>query len=375
MPELHNSYLFHLVEQEEEALRLPQHAQPQRVLAAPRPGAGLVGIAKLAAQGEFVRPGHNVQYFTLEARSLLNRCSSLRMPFKWTINPYRGCEFACKYCYARYTHEYMEMRDGLDFERKIYIKQQAAWLLRRDLRKVRRGEAIAIGTATDPYQPAERQQRITRQILEELALHKGFEIGIVTKSDLILRDREVLGRVAEQNRLYVNVTVTTLDAKLARVLEPRAPRPDLRMNAVRELNRAGIDAGVICAPVLPGITDSEGSLEALVGATKEAGGKNIFANPLFLKPCSAAVFLPFLEREFPALVEQYRERYASRAFVSEAYRREIQKRVARLREKYGIDFEREPRAPAAQASGIAAVQLSLFQAAGAPVRTLGAQEQ
>ena len=107
--------------------------------------------------------------------------------------------------------------------------------------------------------------------------------------------------MAEQNRLYVNVTVTTLDAKLARILEPRAPRPDLRMNAVEELNRAGIDAGVICAPVLPGITDSEESLEALVAATKKAGGKNIFANPLFLKPCSAAVFLPFLEKEFPAL--------------------------------------------------------------------------
>jgi DNA repair photolyase len=344
MPALHNSYLFHLVEPEEES-----------------PGSGLVGIAKLAAQGEFVRPGHNVQYFTLEARTLLNRCDAPRMPFKWTINPYRGCEFACKYCYARYTHEFMEMRDGLDFERKIYIKQQAAWLLRRDLRRVKRGEAIAIGTATDPYQPAERQHRVTREILEELAQHRGFEIGIVTKSDLILRDLDVLGRVAEQNRLYVNVTITTLDARLTRLLEPRAPRPDLRMHAVEELNRAGIDAGVICAPVLPGITDSEESLEALVAATKRAGGKNIFANPLFLKPCSAAIFLPFLEKEFPALVKQYKERYASRAFVSEAYHREISKRMAKLREKYAIDFEREPR-PRRQRDEAAAVQLSLFQA-------------
>lgn len=347
-PALHNSYLFHMVEQEEEALR---------------PGSGLVGIAKLAAQGEFVRPGHNVQYFTLEARSLLNRCDAPRMPFRWTSNPYRGCEFACKYCYARYTHEFMELRDGLDFERKIYIKQQAAWLLRRDLRRVKRGEAIAIGTATDPYQPAERQHRITREILEELAQHKGFEIGIVTKSDLILRDRDVLQRVAEQNRLYVNVTITTLDARLARVLEPRAPRPDLRMDAVQELNRAGIDAGVICAPVLPGITDSEESMEALVAATKKAGGKNIFANPLFLKPCSAAVFMPFLEKEFPALVKQYKERYASRAFVSEAYHREISKRMAKLREKYEINFEREPR-PRRQASKAAAVQLALFATGG-----------
>jgi DNA repair photolyase len=329
----------------------------------PQSGSGLVGIARLAAQGEFVRPGHNVQYFTLESRSLLNRCNAPRMPFKWTINPYRGCEFACKYCYARYTHEYMEMRDGLDFERKIYIKQQAAWLLRRELRRVKRGEAIAIGTATDPYQPAERHQRVTREILEELAQHRGFEIGIVTKSDLILRDRDVLQRVAEQNRLYVNLTVTTLDAKLARILEPRAPRPDLRMHAVEELNRAGIDAGVICAPVLPGITDSEESLEALVAATKAAGGKNIFANPLFLKPCSAAAFLPFLEKEFPALVKQYQERYASRAFVSEAYHRDISKRMAKLREKYGIAFEREPRPRVTHMQGVSAVQLSLFQAA------------
>jgi DNA repair photolyase len=347
MPALHNSYLFHLVEPEEES-----------------PGSGLVGIARLAAQGEFVRPGHNVQYFTLEARTLLNRCNAPRMPFKWTINPYRGCEFACKYCYARYTHEFMEIRDGLDFERKVYIKQQAAWLLRRDLRRVKSGEAIAIGTATDPYQPAERQHRVTREILEELAQHRGFEIGMVTKSDLILRDLEVLGRVAEQNRLYVNVTITTLDARLARVLEPRAPRPDLRLRAVEELNRAGIDAGVICAPVLPGITDSEESLEALVAATKKAGGKNIFANPLFLKPSSAAVFLPFLEKEFPALVKQYRERYASRAFVSEAYHRDISKRMTKLREKYAIDFEREPRR---QKDGTAAVQLSLFQATALPI--------
>jgi DNA repair photolyase len=257
----------------------------------------------------------------------------------------------------------MEMRDGLDFERKIYIKQQAARLLRRDLRRVKRGEAIAIGTATDPYQPAERQHRITREILEELAQHKGFEIGIVTKSDLILRDRDVLQRVAEQNRLYVNLTITTLDARLARVLEPRAPRPDLRMDAVQELNRAGIDAGVICAPVLPGITDSEESMEALVAATKKAGGKNIFANPLFLKPCSAAVFMPFLEKEFPALVKQYKERYASRAFVSEAYHREISKRMAKLREKYEINFEREPR-PRRQANEAAAVQLGLFATGG-----------
>ena len=131
------------------------------------------------------------------------------MPFTWTINPYRGCEFACKYCYARYTHEFMEMRDGVDFERKIYVKQQTAWLLRQELKRVKPGEQIAIGTATDPYQPAERRFEITRGILEEMAQHRGLEMGIVTKSDLVVRDIDLLREMARNNSLYVNLTVTT----------------------------------------------------------------------------------------------------------------------------------------------------------------------
>ena len=137
----------------------------------------LIGIARLAAEGESLRQGHEVEYFTLPVRSLLNRCTGVRMPFEWTINPYRGCEFACKYCYARYTHEFMEMRDGVDFEQKIYVKQHAANLLRQELRRVKPGEQIAIGTATDPYQPAERRFEVTRAILEELARHEGLEPG------------------------------------------------------------------------------------------------------------------------------------------------------------------------------------------------------
>src|SRR5579871_5464328 len=174
------------------------------------PGARLVGIAKLAAQGEAVDEGHNVEYISLENRSVLTRCLSPRMPFTWMINPYRGCEFACKYCYARYTHEFMEMRDGVDFERKIYVKQQAAWLLRQDLKKVKSGEEIALGTATDPYQPAERRYEVTRGILEELALLHGLRLGIVTKSDLVLRDVELLRNIAKHNTLFVNLTITTL---------------------------------------------------------------------------------------------------------------------------------------------------------------------
>ena len=307
----------------------------------------LVGIAKLAAQGETIRQGHLVEYFTLPTRALLNRCTSSRVPFDWTINPYRGCEFACKYCYARYTHEFMEMRDGVDFERKIYVKQQTAWLLRQELKKVKPNEEIAIGTATDPYQPAEKRFEVTRGILEELAQHHGLQIGIVTKSDLIRRDAELLWRVAEHNSLFVNLTVTTLDTSLARILEPRAPRPDLRLGAVRALCSAGVNAGVICAPVLPGITDSPAALDALVAATKAAGGKYIYANPLFLKPCSANVFLPFLEKEFPQLAEQYRRRYADHAFVSKAYSRQLSELMEGLRKKHGISREFRSRSESA----------------------------
>jgi DNA repair photolyase len=296
----------------------------------------LIGIARLAAEGESMREGHNVEYFTLPSRSLLNRCVSQRnLPFRWAINPYRGCEFACKYCYARYTHEFMEMSD-LDFEQKIYVKQQAAQLLRQELKKVKRGEEIAIGTATDPYQPAERRYEVTRAILEEFSRHKGFELGIVTKSNLIVRDAELLRAIAKQNRVYVNVTITTANVELARRLEPRAPRPDLRLEAVRQLNLAGVPAGVICAPVLPGISDAPADLNALVAAAAQAGAKYIFANPLFLKPCSAAIFLPFLETEFPHLVASYRERYESRAFLPPAYGKHLSQLMAKLRQKYGI---------------------------------------
>jgi DNA repair photolyase len=322
----------------------------------------LVGIARLAAKGESLREGHDVEYFTLPARSLLNRCTAPRMPFTWTINPYRGCEFACKYCYARYTHEFMEMRDGVDFERKIYVKQHAAEMLRRELRRVRPEQGIAIGTATDPYQPAERRYEVTRAIIEEMARHRGLEIGIVSKSTLLLRDVDVLKEVGLHNRLFVNVTITTLDINLARILEPRAPRPDLRLDTVRRLNEARIDAGVICAPVLPEITDKPSDLENLVRATAQAKGKYIYANPLFLKPCSAAIFLPFLQKEFPSLVEKYRRRFESKAFLSPEYHKRISQLMAKLRVKYGFqsNYERRSRNAHPDTANRQDEQLSLF---------------
>ena len=323
----------------------------------------LVGIARLASEGESIREGHNVEYFTIQTKSLLNRCISQRqVPFTWTINPYRGCEFGCRYCYARYTHEFMEMRDGMDFEQKIYVKQHAADLLRHELRKVKAHESIALGTATDPYQPAERRYEVTRGILEEFSRHRGFELGIVTKSNLIARDLNLLIQVAQSNRLSVHVTITTLDVNLARILEPRAPRPDLRLDAVRTLAQSGIRVGISCSPVVPGITDAPGDLESLIRAAAEAGADYVFANPLFLKPCSAAVFLPFLQQNFPHLAENYRQRYQDRAFLPPAYAKRLAELIFRLRQKYKLtraDRERTAFAtkwPAAEFEQ----QLSLF---------------
>ena len=328
------------------------------------PGERLIGIAKLAAEGEALDDGHNVEYLTLNNRSVLCRCNVPRMPFSWTINPYRGCEFACKYCYARYTHEFMELRDGLDFERKIFVKQHAAWVLRRELKRVKLGESIAIGTATDPYQPAERRFGVTRALLEEFAQHRGLELGIVTKSNLILRDLELLQRVAENNRLSIHMTVTTIKTELARILEPRAPRPDLRLAAVQKLIEAGLRAGVNCAPVLPGITDAPRDLENVVKAAAEAGAKSVFANSLFLKPCSEKVFMPFLQENFPKLVPMYKLRYADRAFLPMEYRRRISALMKKYCEKYGVGRREEnpqaKRIASLRATASASKQMGLF---------------
>lgn len=302
----------------------------------PEAPSPLVGIARLAAEGEAIAEGHNVEYVALENRSLLTRCNSSRVPFSWMINPYRGCEFACKYCYARYTHEFMELRDGLDFERLIFIKQNAAWFLRQELKSVRKGERIAIGTATDPYQPAERKFNVTRTILEELAEHKGLNIGLITKSDMILRDTALLREINQHNKLSISLTITTMNTDLARLLEPRAPRPDLRMKAVQQLCMAGLHAGVNCAPVLPQITDSQPDLEQLVQSAGEAGAAFVFCNALFLKPCAKNVFLPFLQEHFPKLVTVYEHMYAERAYLPSHYGDRVSALVRELCRKHGV---------------------------------------
>jgi len=324
------------------------------------PQVPLVGIARLAAQGESISEGHQVDYISLENRSLLTRCTSPRVPFSWQINPYRGCEFACKYCYARYTHEFMEMRDSLDFERKIYVKKHTAWLLRQELRQVRPGQSIAIGTATDPYQPAERKFGITRAVMEEFARHEGLSLGLVTKSDLIVRDLDLLQQISARNRFSIHMTITTTKTDLARILEPRAPRPDLRFKAVKKLVAAGISTSVNCAPVLPGITDSLKDLESVVHAAAAAGAKSVAAIPLFLKPCSAKIFIPFLQEHFPDLINLYQERYADRAFLPVDYQRRISTLVSKLCLKHGIGVRNRESGVRKSGGGDLSQQLKLF---------------
>lgn len=295
---------------------------------------GLVGIARMAAQSELLEAKRQVQYFEIAARSILNRTKP-SMPFQWTINPYRGCEFGCKYCYARYTHEFMEMA-VTEFEDKIYAKTAGAHLLRQELRKVRREDRIAIGTATDPYQPAERRFGRTRSILEVFARERGRFLGITTKSDLVARDIDLLKEIARANVLTVHITITTLEEKLARMMEPRAPRPELRLVAVRKLSEAGISVSVFPNPIMPGITDGERQLDRLAKAARDAGAQGFGGGPLFLMPCAQKVFFPFLEREFPELSEQYRTTFEKTAYLGRAYKEMLSERVRRVRDRYGL---------------------------------------
>ena len=307
--------------------------------------ATLVGIAKLAAESPRLDAKCRVDYFDLPARSFLTRGDSARLPFGWTINPYRGCEFGCKYCYARYAHEFMELRDPLDFERRIFVKQFERNAFRKELGRLEPGESIALGTATDPYQPAERRYRVTRAMLEAFAITSGFRLGITTKSQLVTRDIDVLQEIARRHFLTVSMTVTTVDAELARALEPMAPRPDLRLAAVRKLTSHGIRVTVFSAPVLPMLTDSDASLDAVAKAARKAGAQGFGGNVVFLKPCARQVFFPFLEEKFPTLARRYRERFERSSYLRGDYPERIKERIARIRRRYGFDQMIKPDEP------------------------------
>jgi DNA repair photolyase len=282
--------------------------------AAETPG-GLVpllprGLARQAARAPELDQRNEVEYREIPCKSLLAPVRSERVPFEWSINPYRGCEIGCVYCYARYTHEYLELEEWLDFERRIFVKRGAPEALLNDLRRLNlAGKAIAIGTATDPYQPAERRHRVTRSLLELFATRRNLRLSLTTKSDLVRRDLDLLREIARGNELHVNVTVTTPRYELSRLLEPRAPRPDRRLGAVAALAAAGIRTGVFAMPILPRITDRQEDLDELARLAREAGAAYLAGQVLFLRASSRRRFLPFIQERFPELLPYYRRLY------------------------------------------------------------------
>ena len=306
-----------------------------RIIGENRCVAHLVGIAKLAAAGAVLETKRAVEYRELPTRNLLNRCDSrMNVPFHWTINPYRGCEYACKYCYARYTHGFMELRNIADFENLIFAKRITSGSFRAELAKATPGDGIGLGTATDPYQPAERRYHLTRRVLQVFAQTSGYRLYITTKSDLPPRDLDLLTEVHQRHWLRIGMTITTLDTDLARALEPRAPRPDLRLEAVRKLASAGIRVGVQCSPVMPLINDR--GLPELAKAAADAGACSFVGHAVFLRAEALSVFLPFLEARFPHLAKKYRERFSRQAHLDSAYKERLAERIREARAAAGL---------------------------------------
>jgi DNA repair photolyase len=284
----------------------------------------------------------DVEFIDLPVKQILNRCDNPRLSFRWTINPYRGCEFGCVYCYARYTHEFLEQRDPMDFERKIFVKRRAAEALARNLTRTAIGaDQIALGTATDPYQPAERKFGLTRSMLEVFARLGGLNLSITTKSALITRDLDLLRAISERSKLSVNVSLITLNRRLQRILEPRAPRPSLRLDAIRELTAAGIRCDVLMMPMIPGITDATAAIEQVMRAAQRAGAAGVWWRSLFLKPAAARRFIPFARENFGDNFARIEDYYARSVYAPAAYDDYLRTTFDRLRRKYGFTLERE----------------------------------
>lgn len=288
---------------------------------------------------EPLREKKDVQYLPLAAKSILNSCNTCRMPNAVTLNPYRGCEFGCAYCYARYTHEFIAL-PWEDFEKRIFIKTTAPEILLRtlDVEKLR-GKHVAIGSATDPYQPAEARFFLTRRLLEVFAQVRGLKITLTTKSALVKRDIEWFKRVGEHNDFRVNVSLISLNSSLLRALEPKSSNPEARLSALKSMTTAGVRAGVLLMPIIPGLTDSERTLESVVRAAAGHGAAYIHGRILFLRDSARKSFYEFLKRSAPGLFDRYRRIYGRRVYASEQYQREILSKVKRLAEKYNLNHD------------------------------------
>lgn len=284
-----------------------------------------------------------------------------------TVNPYVGCEMSCSYCYAPYAHAWLMERMRAEgripegegwitaFDRGIFVKRGGESVTRAVLRHPER--PVVLGTATDPYQPAERRFRLTRGILEELARLRGLSVSITTKSPLLLRDLELLERIAARSRLTVHLSLISTDRRLLRRIEPRSPTPERRLAALRTLRERGIRAGVFAMPLLPGLTDGPEQVDALFAAAREAGASFVVAGGVRLSDVSWERFLPVLRELRPELVEAYEEVVrARRSAKKRAYRRRLDERIRRARERHGFAGKRRSaeRAPAPEP------QLSLF---------------
>jgi DNA repair photolyase len=311
----------------------------------------------------------DIRYYAAVPRSVLNGPAATGMDF-WSINPYVGCAFGCAYCYARYAHRYTLQRlsastpDGdaipgaeddealppwLAFERRILVKREAASVLRRQLASATRlddlrTQGVVIGTATDPYQPAERRFRLTRGVLEVLAAQSKLHVTIITKSPLVTRDVDILVEIARRSSLSVHVSLITVDRDLARRLEPRAPTPEARLRAISRLRTRGIEVAVNVMPVLPGITDEPGMIDDLVRGVADAGASYLGACALRLRRTARDRYLPFIDAEFPELAARYRRAYGRSHQVSERYREGLRERFTEVCAKHGIPFSRYYRA-------------------------------
>jgi DNA repair photolyase len=301
-----------------------------------RPGVPAPNLAPRMGQ-DTMREKGGVSYRELRAKSLLNHCDAPRMPFTWTVNPYRGCAMGCRYCYATYTHEFMGIATPEDFHTLVYVKVGAEEETARRLALVvRRGERIALGTATDPYQPGEAEAKVTRGFLEMVARHRGARLGITTKGAIVLRDLDLLRRINERSSLSVHISLISLRADLLRKLDPWAPAPEARLEVMRRLVDAGIETWLGLAPILPALNDAEPDLDALLGRVRATGVRHVFTNPLFLRSPTREKFLRWLEKEFPRYLEAYRNAYERRVYLANSYRDKVRSLVDRLKHKHGF---------------------------------------